>query len=112
MFHRAPHAGKVQFAAAAAHLIERGFEIVDGQQYSEHFARFGARDVPIAEYRAALARGLAHPAQFHAGGVRPPLGAPSTEEAPASTKPAQRASNGKKQPREQSGGPKNRAPLV
>ena len=45
MFHRAPHAGKVQFAAAAAHLIERGFEVVDGQMYSEHFARFGARDV-------------------------------------------------------------------
>ncbi len=117
MFHRAPHAGKVQFAAAAAHLVERGFEIVDGQQYSDHFARFGARDVPIAEYRAALARGLASPAQFHPGGVRPALGAPSPEETPASTKPAQPAGNakngnGKKQPREQSGGPKNRAPLV
>ena len=117
MFHRAPHAGKVQFAAAAAHLIERGFEIVDGQQYSEHFARFGARDVPIAEYRAALARGLANPAQFHPGGVRPPLGAPGAEQAPLSTQPAQpgqnaKNGNGKKQPREQSGGSKNRAPLV
>ena len=118
MFHRAPHAGKVQFAAAAAHLLERGFEIVDGQQYSDHFARFGARDVPIAEYRAALGRGLANPARFHAGGVRPPLGAPSVEEAPVPTKPAQPASNGrngngkKKPAREQPSGPKNRAPLV
>jgi leucyl/phenylalanyl-tRNA---protein transferase len=71
MFHRAPHAGKVQFAAAAAHLIERGFEVVDGQMYSEHFARFGAKDVPIAEYRAVLARGLANPARFHPEGALP-----------------------------------------
>jgi len=116
MFHRAPHAGKVQFAAAAAHLVERGFEIVDGQQYSEHFARFGAKDVPIAEYRAALARGLASPAQFHPRGVRPPLDAPSAEAAPAPapTQPTRNGKNGngKTQPREQSGGPKNRAPLV
>ena len=71
MFHRAPHAGKVQFAAAAAHLIERGVECVDGQWYSEHFARFGAREVPIAEYRACLARGLANPARFNAEGPGP-----------------------------------------
>lgn len=77
MFHRAPHAGKVQFAAAAAHLIERGFEAVDGQMYSEHFARFGAKDVPIAEYRAMLARGLANPAHFHPEGARP-AAAPAT----------------------------------
>lgn len=64
MFHRAPHAGKVQFAAVAAHLIERGFDCVDGQQWSDHFARFGAKDVPIEEYRARLARGLAAPARF------------------------------------------------
>jgi leucyl/phenylalanyl-tRNA---protein transferase len=71
MFHRAPHAGKVQFAAVAAHLTERGFDCVDGQMYSDHFARFGARDVPIEEYRQCLARGLANPATFHPGGVRP-----------------------------------------
>jgi leucyl/phenylalanyl-tRNA--protein transferase len=117
MFHRAPHAGKVQFAAAAAHLVERGFEIVDGQQYSEHFARFGAKDVPIAEYRSALARGLASPAHFHADGARPPLGSPSAEATAVSEAPTQHARNGKnrngkKQPREQSGGPKNGAPLV
>ena len=84
MFSRAPHAGTVQFAATAEHLIERGFELVDGQQYSEHFAHFGAREVPITEYRAVLARGLAAPARFHADGVRPPLG-PPTESAASST---------------------------
>jgi leucyl/phenylalanyl-tRNA--protein transferase len=93
MFHRAPHAGKVQFAAAAAHLLERGFEVVDGQQYSEHFARFGARDVSIAEYRAALARGLAAPATFQAisahgasAGAAEPNGSGSAQNGPRSGK--------------------------
>lgn len=71
MFHRAPHAGKVQFAAVAQHLTQRGVECVDGQQYSEHFARFGAREIPIEEYRNVLARGLAAPVSFHADGQRP-----------------------------------------
>lgn len=71
MFSRAPGADQVQFAAAAAHLLERGFQLVDGQQYSDHFARFGGRDLPIAEYRVALARGLAAPARFYPEGVRP-----------------------------------------
>ncbi|MEY4549692.1 MAG: hypothetical protein RL685_5887 [Pseudomonadota bacterium] len=71
MFHRAPHAGKVQFAAVAQHLAQRGVECVDGQQYSEHFARFGARDISIEEYRNVLARGLAAPVSFHADGQRP-----------------------------------------
>lgn len=85
MFHRAPHAGKVQFAAVAQHLIERGFECVDGQQWSDHFARFGARDVPLAEYRSVLARGLAAPASFHAGGQRPEREqTPAAEAAPKS----------------------------
>jgi leucyl/phenylalanyl-tRNA---protein transferase len=75
MFHRAPHAGKVQFAAVAQHLTERGVECVDGQQYSEHFARFGARDISIEEYRNVLARGLAAPVSFHADGQRPAHGA-------------------------------------
>jgi len=48
--------------------------------------------------------------------VRPPLDAPSAEAAPAPapTQPARNGKNGngKKQLREQSGGPKNRAPLV
>lgn len=72
MFHRAPHADEVQFAAVAAHLIERGYEAIDGQLYSEHFARFGGKDVLIAEYRALLARGLANPAHFHPEGSRAP----------------------------------------
>jgi leucyl/phenylalanyl-tRNA--protein transferase len=70
-FERAPRAGEAQFAGAAAHLLERGFELVDAQLYSEQLARFGAREVPIAEYRSALARGLVAPVSFHAPGVPP-----------------------------------------
>jgi leucyl/phenylalanyl-tRNA---protein transferase len=82
MFSRAPHADKVQFAATAQHLLERGYEVVDGQQYSDHFARFGARDISIAQYRVALARGLAAPARFYPDGVHPAPAPP--QEAPAS----------------------------
>lgn len=71
MFHRAPHAGKVAFAALAAHLEACGYVCADGQLYSEHMARFGAREVPIAEYRTCLARGLAQPARFAPAGAQP-----------------------------------------
>jgi leucyl/phenylalanyl-tRNA--protein transferase len=65
-FERAPLAGEALFAAAAEHLLQRGFELMDVQLYSELLARFGAREVPIAEYRAALARGLVAPVSFRA----------------------------------------------
>ncbi len=70
-FERAPLAGEALFAGAANHLLERGFELVDAQLYSEQLARFGAREVPIAEYRAILARGLIAPVSFHATGAGP-----------------------------------------
>jgi leucyl/phenylalanyl-tRNA---protein transferase len=91
MFHHAPHAGKVQFQALAQRLLDRGFELVDGQQYTEHFARFGARDISIAEYRAALARGLAAPARFYPKGTRPVESATSAE--PGGTAPGKPARN-------------------
>lgn len=95
MFHRAPHAGKVQFAAVAAHLTERGYVCVDGQMYSEHFARFGARDIPIAEYRACLARGLADPATFYADGQRPrPQPAPASGAKSVTRQPATAGGDG------------------
>jgi hypothetical protein len=89
LFSRAPHAGKLQFATTAAHLLDRGFELVDGQQYSDHFARFGGREIPIAEYRIALARGLAAPARFYPDTVRPAPGAhqEASRAAPGSTIP-------------------------
>jgi len=69
-FERAPLAAEAQFAGAAHHLLARGFELVDVQLYSEQLARLGAREVPIAEYRSALARGLVAPVSFHAPGAQ------------------------------------------
>jgi leucyl/phenylalanyl-tRNA---protein transferase len=77
-FERAPLAGAALFAGAADHLLARGFELVDVQLYSEQLARFGAREVPIAEYRSALARGLVAPVSFHAPGPQPPVGSAAT----------------------------------
>jgi leucyl/phenylalanyl-tRNA---protein transferase len=64
MFHRAPNAGKAQFAFLADHLQQQGYVCVDGQAYSNHFARFGAREISLAEYRKVMARGLIDPARF------------------------------------------------
>jgi leucyl/phenylalanyl-tRNA--protein transferase len=68
-FARAPLAAEALFAGATDHLLERGFELLDAQLYSDELARFGAREVPIAEYRSALARGLIAPVSFRAPGV-------------------------------------------
>ena len=68
MFHRAPNAGKAQFIHLAKHLTERGYVCVDGQEYAGHFARFGAREIPLTEYRTQMARGLVNPARFGAEG--------------------------------------------
>ena len=54
-----------QFVHLASHLQTRGYRCVDGQSYSNHFARFGAREIPLAEYRGILARGLASPTTFY-----------------------------------------------
>lgn len=83
-FERAPLAGEALFAGTANHLLQRGFELLDAQLYSEQLARFGAREVPIAEYRSALARGLCAPVSFHAPGAGPPKNGPPKNGPPRS----------------------------
>ena len=65
MFHRVPEAGKSSFAFLASHLRERGFACIDAQAWSEHMVRFGAKEVPLDEYRKTLALGLTRSAQFN-----------------------------------------------
>jgi leucyl/phenylalanyl-tRNA--protein transferase len=65
MFHRAQHTGKGQRMHLLKHLQTRGYVCVDSQTYSDHLARFGAREIPRLEYRRILARGLAKPASFY-----------------------------------------------
>jgi leucyl/phenylalanyl-tRNA--protein transferase len=59
MFADRPDASKVAFAASIEWLLERGFELVDCQVDTEHLRRFGAREIPRAEFLARLGNALA-----------------------------------------------------
>jgi leucyl/phenylalanyl-tRNA---protein transferase len=60
MFTRRPDASKVAFVTLLAHLAHWKFELVDCQVYTEHLARFGARDEPRTLFLARLRRALEH----------------------------------------------------
>ncbi len=64
MFHRARDASKV----ALVHLVERlrrgGFRLLDVQFVTDHLARFGAVEVPRAEYERRLAEALGADARW------------------------------------------------
>jgi leucyl/phenylalanyl-tRNA--protein transferase len=64
MFSHEDHASKLCFAHVCLHLVQRGFELADCQYQSPHVERFGAIDMPRAEYRDRVARGLIYPASF------------------------------------------------
>ena len=61
MFARAPDASKIAFAAAVAQLAAWGIGLIDCQVHTEHLARFGAREVPRAEFMRRLAVALESP---------------------------------------------------
>jgi leucyl/phenylalanyl-tRNA---protein transferase len=61
MFARRPDASKVAFATLLAHLVRWDFALVDCQVYTEHLARFGARNEPRSRFLARLHRALEHP---------------------------------------------------
>lgn len=50
MFFTQPEASKAAFVFLVAHLKHWGFELIDCQSYTDHLARFGARDRPRAEF--------------------------------------------------------------
>jgi leucyl/phenylalanyl-tRNA--protein transferase len=54
MFADRPDASKVAFAASVEWLRGRGFELIDCQVDTEHLRRFGAREIPRAEFLARL----------------------------------------------------------
>jgi leucyl/phenylalanyl-tRNA--protein transferase len=66
MFSHEDHASKLCFAQMCLTLAESGFTLADCQYMSPHVERFGAIEMPRAEYRERVARGLIHPAQFRA----------------------------------------------
>jgi len=61
MFADRPDASKVAFATLVEWLGRGGFDLVDAQVDTEHLRRFGAREVPRAEFLARLAPALRKP---------------------------------------------------
>ena len=58
MYTTRPDASKVAFVHLVGRLKARGFRLVDCQLETEHLARFGARDIPRADYMQELERCL------------------------------------------------------
>ncbi len=58
MFAKKTDASKVAFAVYTAELAQRGFELVDCQVTTEHLKRFGAKEIPRAEFLERLAKAL------------------------------------------------------
>lgn len=64
MFTRVTNASKVALVALVERLRARGFELLDTQWMTPHLARFGAVEIPRAEYLRRLARAVARPCRF------------------------------------------------
>ena len=54
MFARVPDASKCAFAHFAGIMFDNGLPWIDCQTYTDHLARFGAKDIPRAEYLEML----------------------------------------------------------
>jgi leucyl/phenylalanyl-tRNA--protein transferase len=64
MFARAPDASKVAFVTLAEQLGRWGITLIDCQVYTDHLARFGARERSRKSYLAALRRALRLPTRL------------------------------------------------
>lgn len=64
MFSRRPDASKVCLVHLVERLRQRGFVLLDTQFTTEHLKRFGAIDVPRADYEGLLAEALIGEAEF------------------------------------------------
>lgn len=54
MFALAPDASKIAFVAAIGQLARWDFDLLDSQVYTDHLERFGADEIPRAEYLRRL----------------------------------------------------------
>jgi leucyl/phenylalanyl-tRNA--protein transferase len=61
MFARAPDASKIAFVALVRQLVAWDVSLIDCQVHTDHLARFGAREVPRAEFLAQLHAALEAP---------------------------------------------------
>ena len=58
MFAKKTDASKVAFAVYTTDLANKGFELIDCQVTTEHLIRFGAREVPRADFLKHLQKAL------------------------------------------------------
>jgi leucyl/phenylalanyl-tRNA--protein transferase len=61
MFAKTPDASKMAFVALAEQLRAWGITLIDCQVYTNHLARFGAKEWPRSRYLKALEEALTHP---------------------------------------------------
>jgi leucyl/phenylalanyl-tRNA--protein transferase len=71
MFTRVPDASKIALVTLVAQLQRWGFGIVDCQMKTDHLARFGAREIPRAQFVAHLERLVPLEAPTHPWHVEP-----------------------------------------
>ena len=64
MFYRLPDASKVATHALLERLHQRGYVLLDTQFLNDHVARFGAIEIPRAEYLKRLGPAIAQPIRF------------------------------------------------
>ncbi|MGB9772441.1 MAG: leucyl/phenylalanyl-tRNA--protein transferase [Bacteroidota bacterium] len=58
MFHRMKDASKVALVALVEQLRAHGYSLLDIQFMTEHFRRFGAKEIPRAEYLGLLSEAM------------------------------------------------------
>ena len=61
MFARVPDASKCAFATFARRMFDGGVPWIDCQVYTDHLARFGAKEIPRSEYLQMLETALNRP---------------------------------------------------
>jgi leucyl/phenylalanyl-tRNA--protein transferase len=76
MFYRVTDASKIALAHLVAHLRERGYRLLDVQQWTPHTGRLGAVEIPRAEYLRRLAAAIELPVNFGSTLVGDPLRQP------------------------------------
>lgn len=67
MFSRSPDASKVALVHLVARLLKGGFRLLDTQFVTDHLRRFGAVEIPRADYHRQLERALGVEAYFAEG---------------------------------------------
>ena len=65
MFHLVTDASKVALVHLVRRLQERGYQVLDIQQWTEHTGRMGASEIPRSEYLDRLARAVEVPVTFN-----------------------------------------------